>query len=196
MQEDLKPWLSPPDPSINHNTAYKTQHGGTATWFIQGNTFQDWKMNGSLLWVRGNRTLLSLFLPLYLLIDSWILQPVPERAFCGAWFLARLYHREFIFRISSAIIEDIKKMQEARPALMGYYYFDFKDASKRGVHGLLASLLFQLGDSSETCRDAVCELYTSYRNGSEQPSDAALVGCLKRMLELPGQLPKIGRAHV
>ena len=80
-------------------------------------------------------------------------------------------------------------MQEAKPALMGYYYFDFKDASKRGVRGLLASLLFQLGDSSDTCRDVLHELYTSCRNGSEQPSDADLVGCLKIILELPGQLP-------
>ena len=104
-------------------------------------------------------------------------------------FLPDCMTEKFIFWISSAIIEDIKKMQEARPALMGYYYFDFKDASKRGVHGLLASLLFQLGDSSDSCRDVVCELYTSCRDGSEQPSDAALVGCLKRMLELPGRLP-------
>ena len=66
-------------------------------WFIQGTAFQDWKRNGSLLWVRGNRTLLSPFLPLYLLIDSWILQRVPEKAFCGVWFLARLYDRRFIF---------------------------------------------------------------------------------------------------
>ena len=93
MPEKLRSWLSPPDPSVNHNTACKTQHGGTATWFIQGNAFQDWKNNGSLLWVRGNRTLLSPFLPLCLLIDSWILQRVPEKASCGAWFLARLYGR-------------------------------------------------------------------------------------------------------
>jgi hypothetical protein len=32
-------------------------------------------------------------------------------------------------------------------------------------------------------------LHTSCRDGSEQPSDAALVGCLKSMLELPEQLP-------
>jgi hypothetical protein len=58
IQEKLQLWLSPPDPSVNHNTACKTQHSGTAMWFIQGSTFQDWKKNGSLLWIRGNRMLL------------------------------------------------------------------------------------------------------------------------------------------
>ncbi|KAH9966864.1 hypothetical protein BC827DRAFT_705047 [Russula dissimulans] len=56
LREKLRTWLSPPDPSINHNTARETQHRVTANWFIQGNTFRDWKKNGSLLWIRGNRT--------------------------------------------------------------------------------------------------------------------------------------------
>jgi hypothetical protein len=61
MQEKFRSWLSPPDPSVNHNTASKTHHSGTAKWFIQGSTFRDWKKNGSLLWVRGNRMPLTLF---------------------------------------------------------------------------------------------------------------------------------------
>ena len=61
-QLNLRTWLSAPEPSINHNTACKTQHAGTATWFIQSNTFRDWKKNGSLLWVHGNRTHLPSFL--------------------------------------------------------------------------------------------------------------------------------------
>jgi hypothetical protein len=80
-------------------------------------------------------------------------------------------------------------MQETRPALIAYHYFDFKDASKRDVRGLLASLLFQLGGDSDRCWDVLYNLYTSCHDGSEQPSDAALAGCLKGMLELPGQLP-------
>ena len=28
-------------------------------WFIQGDKFNEWKKNGSLLWIRGNRRLLS-----------------------------------------------------------------------------------------------------------------------------------------
>ena len=91
--------------------------------------------------------------------------------------------------ISSAIIEDIKNTREARSALIAYYYFDFKDTSKRDVRGLLTSLLFQLGDDCDRCWDILHHLYTACRDGSEQPSDAALAGCLKEMLELPGQLP-------
>jgi NACHT domain len=78
---------------------------------------------------------------------------------------------------------------QARPALIGYYYFDFKDASKRDVRGLLASLLFQLCDDSDRCWDVLKILYTSCREGSKQPSNAALMRCLKSMLELPEQLP-------
>jgi hypothetical protein len=55
-RENLRRWLEPPDPSINHNIACDLQHDGTATWLIQGSIFEEWKTNGSLLWIRGNRT--------------------------------------------------------------------------------------------------------------------------------------------
>ena len=32
----LRSWLSPADPSTNHNIARKAQHGGTAAWLFQG----------------------------------------------------------------------------------------------------------------------------------------------------------------
>ncbi|KAI0301685.1 hypothetical protein B0F90DRAFT_288549 [Multifurca ochricompacta] len=53
LQQDLRRWLSPPDPSINHNIARATHHSGTASWFFQGSIFNDWKSSGSLLWVHG-----------------------------------------------------------------------------------------------------------------------------------------------
>jgi hypothetical protein len=97
--------------------------------------------------------------------------------------------RVFTFLISSAIIEDVKNMGEDKSALIAYYYFDYKDASKRNLRGLLTSLLFQLGDDSDRCQNVLYKLYISCRDGSEQPSDAALAKCLKSILELPGQLP-------
>jgi hypothetical protein len=91
--------------------------------------------------------------------------------------------------ISSAIIEDIKHTREPKSALVAYYYFDFKDAAKRDVRGLMTSLLLQLVDDSDRCWDLLSQLHRMCRDGSDQPSDAALVECLKNMLDLPGQLP-------
>jgi hypothetical protein len=91
--------------------------------------------------------------------------------------------------IRSAIIEDIKHMRESRSALVAYYYFDFKDAAKRDIRGLLTSLLLQLVDDSDSCWDLLSQLHKRCRDGSEQPSDITLAQCLKNMLDFPGQIP-------
>ena len=57
LRQDLRRWLSPPDPSTNHNIACNTHHKGTTTWFFEGETYKDWKSTGSesLLWIHGKR---------------------------------------------------------------------------------------------------------------------------------------------
>ncbi len=58
LQGDIFKWLSSPNPWKNHHTACKSRHHGSAEWFIQGNTFSEWKtsdVSGSLLWVHGKR---------------------------------------------------------------------------------------------------------------------------------------------
>ena len=80
-------------------------------------------------------------------------------------------------------------MQESRAALIGYYYFDFKDVSKRDIRGLLTSILLQLVDNSDPCWDLLSQLHKRCRDGSDQPSEVALAQCLGSMLDLPGQLP-------
>jgi len=62
LRDSLFRWLSPPDPSINHNTASRAHHDGTAQWFFQGSIFNQWKSTGDFLWVHGKRTLLSSFI--------------------------------------------------------------------------------------------------------------------------------------
>jgi hypothetical protein len=59
--DELRTWLSPPDPSTNHNIACSTRPKGMATWFFEGRTYNEWKSTGSesLLWIRGKRVLLS-----------------------------------------------------------------------------------------------------------------------------------------
>ena len=57
VRQDLRRWLSPPDPSTNHNIASNAHHRGTATWFFEGSTYKEWKSTASesLLWVHGKR---------------------------------------------------------------------------------------------------------------------------------------------
>ena len=58
LQQDILRWLSPPDPWMNHNIACKSRYRGSAAWFIQGDTFSEWKVSeapGSLLWILGKR---------------------------------------------------------------------------------------------------------------------------------------------
>jgi hypothetical protein len=58
---EARMWLSPPDPWKNHNTARESHHDGTSKWFIDGDTFVQWKSSGpdSLLWIHGKRAYLS-----------------------------------------------------------------------------------------------------------------------------------------
>jgi hypothetical protein len=55
LRECIYEWLSPSDPSTNHNIACGTHHKKTASWFFQGTIFQEWKSTGSLLWIHGKR---------------------------------------------------------------------------------------------------------------------------------------------
>ncbi|KAI0247340.1 hypothetical protein BJV78DRAFT_944872 [Lactifluus subvellereus] len=51
LKRDVQKWLSPPDARKNHHIACATHHGGTATWFIQGNAFAAWELTSSRLWI-------------------------------------------------------------------------------------------------------------------------------------------------
>ncbi|KAI9455952.1 hypothetical protein BJY52DRAFT_1121552 [Lactarius psammicola] len=53
LRKDLRKWISPPDPSVNYNTACSAHHTGTAVWCTEGIAFAEWKASGSLLWIYG-----------------------------------------------------------------------------------------------------------------------------------------------
>lgn len=55
LRDSVHKWLSPPDPSTNHNIACGTHHKKTAKWFFEGSIYQEWKSKGSVLWLHGKR---------------------------------------------------------------------------------------------------------------------------------------------
>ena len=90
---------------------------------------------------------------------------------------------------SSTIIEEIDTMRKSGLASLAMFYYDFKEDEKKGLRGLLSSVLFQLCDQSDSYYDILSEFYLSHHRGAQNPSDDALVHCLRDILNLPGQAP-------
>ncbi|KAH9980858.1 ankyrin repeat-containing domain protein [Lactifluus volemus] len=147
----LRKWLSPPDPSVNHSIARSRHHEGTATWFFDNISFNEWKSSHSLLWINGKRSGKS--------------------------------------TLCSSIVENIKDTSNHRLGSICYFYFDYKDTSKRDIRGLLSSLLIQLCDQSHHFWGLLSRLYDTHNNGREQPTEEKLMKCLKDMLNLDERLP-------
>jgi len=94
-----------------------------------------------------------------------------------------------IASLSSSIIEDIDGMRKLGLASMAFFYCDFREEQKKDSRGLLSSWLVQLCHQSDAYSDILSNFYLEHSNGSRQPSDDALVECLKEILKLRGQAP-------
>ena len=72
---------------------------------------------------------------------------------------------------------------------MGYFYFDFRNVNKQGLHDLLPSLLTQLSAHSSTRCDILSRLCKAHDRGKTRPSNTVLTKCLEDMLTIPDQTP-------
>jgi len=80
-------------------------------------------------------------------------------------------------------------MRKSGLASLGFFYHDFRDDQKKDRHGLLSSLLLQLCYQSDAYSDILTKFYLDHTNGSQRPSDRALLRCLTEIVKLPGQAP-------
>ncbi|KAI0272822.1 hypothetical protein BGY98DRAFT_936642, partial [Russula aff. rugulosa BPL654] len=162
QQENLREWLSPPDPSINHNIARKAYHKGTASWFFQG-AFSE---SGSCLLLFCG-SMASYSTPL----TSVFIAGSGKSVLC------------------SGIIEDIMTQREAGSAIVTYFYCDFRDEDKQNCRNLVLSIISQLCAQSSLCCDTLSRVYRAHDKGSRKPSDETLTKCLIEMLSHPVQSP-------
>lgn len=64
--------------------------------------------------------------------------------------------------ICSTIIEDVRRRQDVRDAVV-YFYFDFSDDHKQSIQACLRSLLAQLCDSAESLPEEVQQLFERHQ---------------------------------
>ena len=191
LQQDIFGWLSPPDPWRNHHAACESSHPGSAAWFIQGDTFSEWKSSearSSLLWVLGKRPLIPSF---YASPETENFPFVAGAGKSVLWYsqIFDIPVSELIVLASSTIIKDVDAMRKTGLASLAIFYCDFRDDQKKDLHGLLSSILVQLCHQSDSYCDMLFEFYSEHAKGFRRPSDDALVGCLKDLLKLPGLAP-------
>ena len=91
--------------------------------------------------------------------------------------------------VSSTIIEDIRAMRNAGLASLAFFYCDFREDRKKELRGLLSSFLVQLCHESDSYFDILFNFYSDHNKSLRPPSDDALAGCLKDLLNLPGLAP-------
>ena len=80
-------------------------------------------------------------------------------------------------------------MHESGHASLAMYYYTFAEDQKKDLRGLLSSVLIQLYDQSDSYYNIFSNLYSTYRDGTQSPSDDDLAGFLKDLLRNPGPLP-------
>jgi len=80
-------------------------------------------------------------------------------------------------------------MRRSGLASLVIFYYDFREDQKKGLRGLLSSVLVQLGHQSDSYFDILSQLHSEHDDGSKNPSDDALIRCFKGLLELRRQIP-------
>ena len=141
------------------------------------------------MWIHGRRS--------YIPFMSFAFADSPVLWLAGSgksvlWYVSRHYKYRIPFYVyspyfSSTIIQEVRDVCQTGLAILSFFYFDFRDAGKQDARSLLSSLLIQLCHQSDTFSEVISVHYSSHGNGSQQPSEDALIGYLKEMLTIPGQ---------
>ena len=129
-------WVSPPDPSINHNIASDIHHGGSAQWFIEGSMFAERKSTGSLLWIYGRRTFFRSFTDQPLI--TFCVLAGSGKTILWLVITQILHLDEFNLPSSPSIIQNIVTLSKAGSTSLAYLYFDFRDLDKQHIRNRVA----------------------------------------------------------
>lgn len=84
--------------------------------------------------------------------------------------------------LSSTIVEHLERTILPSQSLL-YFYFDFGDINKQTLHNMIRSLIHQLYHRLDVTQVQLDSLFSSCRNGCEQPKIESLCEILKHSIE-------------
>jgi hypothetical protein len=80
-------------------------------------------------------------------------------------------------------------MRKSGLASLAMFYHHSMENQKKDLRGLLSSVLVQLCHQSDSYCAILSKLFSEHGNGSQRPSDRALLCCFNDMVNLPQQAP-------
>ncbi|KAN0137681.1 Ankyrin repeat-containing domain protein [Lactarius tabidus] len=138
---DLRQWIDAPDRCSNFYAASDAHREGTAAWCIEGETFADWMVSGSLLWIHGKpgsgKTILS----------SVIIRDIESMRNAGLAFLAYFY---FDFKdegkkdsraLLSSLLDQLSDQSDPLRDVLRGLYSEHEDGSKQPPNDALVRCL-------------------------------------------------------
>ncbi|KAH9012832.1 hypothetical protein EDB83DRAFT_2189816, partial [Lactarius deliciosus] len=183
LRKDLRKWVSPPDPSVNYNTASGAHHEGTATWCTKGNTVTDWKASGSLLWIHGKpgsgKSILS----------SVIVRDIKSISSAGSAVLAYFYFdfkdttKQDLRALLSSLLIQLSDQSDTSCDALSPLYFAHKSGSEQPTVASLAQCLKDM----LTMMGQV-PIYLIIDALDESPNDSGIPSSRENVLELVKEL--------
>ncbi|KAF8502052.1 hypothetical protein F5888DRAFT_1904491 [Russula emetica] len=191
LRDSVHKWLSPPDPSTNHNIACGTRHKKMASWFFEGSIFQEWKSTGSLLWVHGKpgsgKSVLC----------STVIQDIEAMCKAGNASIAYFY---FDFRDANkqgprdlllSFLAQLSASSNPRCDILSDLYIAHDEGKKQPSDTILAECLKEMVALPDQC-----PIYLVIDALDESSNTSGIPSPRERVLELVKELVELGLAHL
>lgn len=178
-------WLGGVDPSINHYNAVKLHLPGTGGWIFADDSYKTWENEqNATLWLHAKRTSY-----LFFCIMSSFANKHETAAGAGKTILMYVFtivkvnlDSEICFR--STIIDHIGNfVEDDHEVTISYFYFDYKDISKRDSRRVIETLIVSMSRQSPAALAYVEDISKKYREFKSQCTFPTLCSILKKCLE-------------
>ncbi|KAF8260289.1 hypothetical protein EI94DRAFT_916506 [Lactarius quietus] len=144
IEEDVRKWFSPPDPSTNHHTACEAYNNVPPAWLFKADVFEDWMSNGSLLWVHGKpgsgKTILC----------SAIIQHITKIRHAGKATLAYFYfdfrdeEKQNVRNVLTSLLVQLSAYSEPCCDIIYRLYWTHGDGMQQPSNGILIDCLEEM----------------------------------------------------
>jgi hypothetical protein len=178
-------WLGGVDASINHYNAVKLHLPGTGSWIFADDGYKTWENEqNAALWLHAKRTSY-----LFFYFMSSFANKHETAAGAGKTILMYVFiivkvniDSEICFR--STIIDHIGNFAEDNHGVtISYFYFDYKDVSKRDSRKAIETLIVSISRQSPATLAYVEDISKKYREFKSQCTFPTLCSILKKCLE-------------